>query len=784
MAPPWGTAGSGRAPSRPRAPSAREPHGAERENVERATTLREMKTRPFRSRGPGALSCALMAFMATAAASSISPEQEPASTPERIAGRVVGTDGLPIAAALVEVIGAGASAASAVTGRDGAFALETTLPATLLVSRAGFAPASLLVAGRSTELRVELETVEVLAETLLVQGRWLGDRHSPNSISSAAFDPLEGATAPSTVREAVIRVAGVAENGQGGLFQNYSIRGTSRLRVLALVEGMRVVTERRAGASASFLDPQLVGGIDVLRGPASTYYGSGAMGGVIQLLPRTFEHWTAAVGYEAQGDEVFQSAGWGDGRWSAGVVRRDAGDAETPSGETLFSRYEQASGTLRRRYQGGESFAGALLLVASYGDEIGKANTEYPERTTIYPRERHGLARFALESARGWRAQAWIHPNDLATDVLADGRQRVDNSSFDLGALYEHRLPLPQRWREAADGRIGVDWVARRAVDAIETAYDALDRALGDQSRTLDDAREDEAAVFAVANWRRERMRFEAGARVTTLRQNNPGAAGLAGPGGQRLDEASSDTAPSGFVGVSYELTPKLRLLGNAGAAVRFASLSERFFVGTTGRGAVLGNPALSEETTLNADVSLRWYGERVYAGFTLYRNQFDDYIERIEIRPRLLTFVNLTEGTIEGLESDGYVDLAETSARVRTRLTWSAHRIEARADDGAPLADVPADRLRFGGEVVANPWRGALSLEWRSDKDDPGSGEKPIPEAWLLAASVEREIAGRWSLVLEGENLFDRTYFASADSDVPHAPGRSWGMMVRWVGR
>jgi len=42
----------------------------------------------------------------------------------------------------------------------------------------------------------------------------------------------------------------------------------------------RIVAERRAGATASFIDPLLLGVVNVVRGPYSSYYGSGALGGV------------------------------------------------------------------------------------------------------------------------------------------------------------------------------------------------------------------------------------------------------------------------------------------------------------------------------------------------------------------------------------------------------------------------------------------------------------------------------------------------------------------------
>ena len=94
-------------------------------------------------------------------------------------------------------------------------------------------------------------------------------------------------------------------------------------RVLTLVDGMKITHERRAGVATSFIDPLLMGGVDILRGPASTYYGSGALGGVVQIFPRRFEGLSIATGWESYGNETYQLVGWGDGTWSVGLARRD-----------------------------------------------------------------------------------------------------------------------------------------------------------------------------------------------------------------------------------------------------------------------------------------------------------------------------------------------------------------------------------------------------------------------------------------------------------------------------
>jgi iron complex outermembrane receptor protein len=58
----------------------------------------------------------------------------------------------------------------------------------------------------------------------------------------------------STVTELIEGMAGVSENSQPGLFQVISIRGTSRQRILTLLNGIRLSSERRAGVTASFVD--------------------------------------------------------------------------------------------------------------------------------------------------------------------------------------------------------------------------------------------------------------------------------------------------------------------------------------------------------------------------------------------------------------------------------------------------------------------------------------------------------------------------------------------------
>jgi hypothetical protein len=66
---------------------------------------------------------------------------------------------------------------------------------------------------------------------------------------------------------------------------------------------------------------------------------------------------------------------------------------------------------------------------------------------------------------------------------------------------------------------------------------------------------------------------------------------------------------------------------------------------------------------------------------------------------------------------------------------------------------------------------------------DDPGPGEKPIPDATLLSATLARRLGGGLELTLSGSNLTAATWLPSADRKAVPGPGRSLGVALRWTG-
>jgi len=408
-----------------------------------------------------------------------------------LVGRVTDPAGEPLENAVATDLGSGRFA---ISDAEGHFVLSgVTPPAEVEITCAGFRSQVLSWSGSTAEaVKVVLETEVGLFEQIFVSGEMVADALVPESIAATTIRPLAVAAAPRVIGDALAEVPGVAENGQGGIFRTYSIRGVSRSRVTTLVAGARIVSERRAGVSASFLDPVLVGSVESLRGPSSTYYGSGAIGGVVQLFPRRTTGIRARLGFSTDGDEHEQSIGFGRSRGSIDLAHRGASNSQTPDDRELHTGFQQ--GALIAAISGGsDQRSWTAQTVITRGDDIRKSNTDFPRRVTVYPREDHRIVRGYFETSPTQAFELYLHDNHLATDV--DREDRTSNSlsdATDFGGRWRGGAQYSERW--SVD--YGAEYFGRRNVRASERRTEFLD----DGSRavdevTLDDGEEDELKV-------------------------------------------------------------------------------------------------------------------------------------------------------------------------------------------------------------------------------------------------------------------------------------------------
>ncbi|MCU0305985.1 MAG: TonB-dependent receptor [Thermoanaerobaculales bacterium] len=676
-----------------------------------------------------------------------------------VEGTVVTPGNLPVEGARVELAD---GSAFRLTDAHGHFSFtELSPPVGLRIVHPRFQPLEVECCDDPAPIIVLVPKQEVFGEIVVTASREGSASLQPVSVATSTITADDRPAPVVSLVDLVEGTPGVAQSGQGGLFQAYSIRGTGGQRVLSLVAGTRIIAERRAGAAASFVDPLLLGSVNVVRGPYSSYYGSGAIGGVIEAVPRRFDGITVEAGWESQGDANYQLLALAPGGWSLGLARRASRATETPEGDELPSQFEQVSATVGRGWSLDNGLELDLQLVPSYGEDIGKPNTRYPSRITTYPEEQHLVARFVVRRPGAWHLDVYGHPNTLDTENLrSTSHSLVENRSFDLGLNHQREIALP----EGFAARVGLDYFGRHGVEATETVDDLV--AGTAESFTTLDGRQDEVGAYASVRRSFGALSAELGGRFTWIEQANAGAA------------TTDDTAATGFLGLSAPVGGGFELVGNIGTGFRFPGLSERFFSGSTGRGEIVANQDLEPERSLTTDIGVRFFGSRFYAAVYAYRSSIDDYIEQVEAEPGVQTFVNLTSGTIEGFELESFYQVTD-----ELRLELMGQTTDAEADDGAPLAEAPPDQLTLGARFAKRGWGAALRWQHRFAKDDPGPGEVSTDSADVVSASVSHVLPAGLELVVFGDNLLDETYLPTADELAVPAAGRSIGLGLRWRG-
>ncbi len=605
---------------------------------------------------------------------------------------------------------------------------------------------------------------------------------APSTASSPAAaatvmtrDELDRAR-PSRLVDTLTAVPG-AENSGSGQTAVPAIRGLSRGRTLVLLDGARVTTERRAGASATFLDPFSLESTELVRGPGSVVYGSDALGGILHartVRPVAGEfagRWELAAGsgvpYGSAAFGVNLPAGE-QGSFLVQGHQRAFDDYETPNGTEenssardrgflIRGRMPWLSGDLNVGFQFDEA-----LDVERPASDTATSRTDYPvERSERFTMDwtRTGLSGWFKEQS----VQFFLGRYRLKTEREDDEPGGVEISGSDVFATDYSVRVSGIRERELYRLQTGLDLNGRTGLEADDTVA-------GITSRSIDSARRTDAGLYVEGERFLDggRWTVSGGARFDQVRSGNSG--------GNFGDRTSSNGTASGFAAVGlrpWESATRFTL--QVARGFRDPSLSDRYYSGTTARGRITGNPELLPETSLQFDLSATTRVGRTTVAAYGYHYTVSDLIERYETAEDEFGFRNRDEVVILGLELEADTVLTE-GWTLRTIAGWS----EGELEDGARPNDIPAatigatvqhsvgDRLwyRVGGRYVLRD-------------EEAGSTERIVPGYGLLDLVVGWEAKSGWSARLILKNLGDRDYLASADRRAPSAPGLSAAVAV-----
>ncbi len=728
----------------------------------------------------------------------------------RISGSVVRVDGAPLGGAHIQVIG---TQFGAVADRDGRFHLrvasrgEITLRATHL----GFLPALTKVhaeADGEAEVRITLEESPVDLGAVTVSATRSQEllRNIPQPLTVVDATEMER-FAPVSVPDALDATPGITLVRDGVWGTDVSIRGLSRANVVTLVDGTRIETATNHAAGLSMIDVSDIDRIEVIRGAASTLYGTGATGGVVNVVTRDGQfgdgfrmRGSLASSYSSVNDGSMGSLGIDaeDDTWFLHVrgTMRAARDAQTPDGILRDSRFHDrgisagagvrlpAGGELRARYQ---LFDAQDVGIPGGASFPAQASARYPDerREMVQGEWRMNGVSDALERLSLRVTHQRIDRNveliPSPAAVLRPSAEHTMNAAllqgnWSFGA--HHLVAGADAWQREYDGRRLREVRANGMVIADLPLPRARFRSLG---------------LFAQDEWALpgDRLRLTLGARADQIHVENDEAYDLLyiesngirndAPANRTLRwtaQQSDEVSWSAHAGVLFRLLPQLDATLNVSRSYRAPSLEERFQYIELGGATYLGDVGLAAEKGSVADLGLRLHADRVTVRVNAFVNAMHDLVVDERRSDTLYVKTNVGTALLQGGEL--VVEYNPFSSLV---LYGSASYVRGRdTETDADLPQMPPLSGRIGLRVPVSGFFSAdLALDAAADQDAVAPGEDRTPGYAIMHVRLQSRtfhFAGLDAALSAGvENVFDRAWrrhLSTLRGIVAAEPGRN----------
>ncbi|MGJ3257729.1 MAG: TonB-dependent receptor domain-containing protein [Alcanivorax sp.] len=643
----------------------------------------------------------------------------------------------------------------------------------------------------------ELEAVNVSALPL--------GSDSPSTPYSVMDQPTLSQKSAATLGETLNNQPGVHSDTFGGGASRPVIRGQSGPRVGVLNDGSLVLDASKISPDHTVtVDPMLASQIEVLRGPSTLLYGSGASGGVVNVLdsripterPRkevegfigmrantvADENATAAgITFSATDHLVFRVEG----------SRRDADDYEVDGFDRLTvpgTYAESDNSSIGASWIGDQGFFGMAYSYRrdNYGlpghshefEECGVSGTslDCPDEEHDHEHGEHDAPFVDLASRRVDARGEYRNPMDGITAI----RFRGNHTEYRHHEIEEGEIGTTFRNR-GGDARLEVEHAPignwRGVVGMQYTDFDFS--SLGGES-FVPKTESRALALFAVEEYRlNDQWRFELGARQERQRLRPDDRPGEALPDLKQDSTSLSAAANWAFV-PGYELVLSVGHSERAPSAQELYAGGVHLATNTYECGLLSacggGQRDLDDEISLNANLNLRKTQGDWLFDLGVFENRINNYIyartlDQIEDF-RLIKY-SQRDATFTGAEASvSYYGVDPIG------ITVFGDMVRATFDDGGYLPRIPAKRLGTRLNTYVGHFDAELEY-YRTFAQDQITGFEERTDSFDMAnVTVSYRLRGdqRYTFFVRGNNLlgeevFNHTSFLA--STVPE-PGRN----------
>ena len=632
-----------------------------------------------------------------------------------------------------------------------------------------------------------------------------------------------------SIGETLSQELGLSSTYFGPVSSRPVIRGQYGERVKVLNNGLDVLD-----ASAFSEDHQttveglLAERVEIIRGPATLLYGSGAAGGLVNVVDSRFVTEPMdgpfagglAIGADSavgtRDAAIKAQFGTGSIAFSADYFYRSTDDIEIPGfAESKALRaleeeeHEEEEGEEHEEHEEEEAFGtventdsetqGGALGVSFVSDRgfFGVSFSAFDSDYGVPGHHHHheeeeeppiGEAEEEEETVRIDLEQARVDLNgeyDLNGGFLSGIRFRAafndyEHTEFEgdeVGTIYKV---------DGIDGRL----------ELRHAPVGSLEGAFGVQYSVNDfNAIGDEAFVPASETKRTSLFIFEelrlsdAWSLQGSARYEDQSISGAT------LLESYDEGAFGASVGAIWRATDSLRVSANLALTERHPTATELYADGPHvateryERGSVtLGNGILDKEQSTNLDLTLHGDMGRVEWSITGFINDASDYIV---LRPTALEIDELQvydydQADVEftGIEAEALIELMDTgSSHVHLRLFGDFVDAEE-SGTGANLPRIPPQRLGVGLHGGWNNFDASIDATFADDQKDVAENELPTEGYTLLNMTLSYAFADpNLYLMFRGSNLLDEDIrqHTSPLKDIAPLPGRSVHVGLRY---
>lgn len=597
-----------------------------------------------------------------------------------------------------------------------------------------------------------------------------------------------------TVADVLKFEPGISMGGDGIWATNVNVRGLSENRLVTLIDGNRVETANDLTASLSMIDVNDIGRVEVIKGAQSSLYGSGAMGGIVNIITKdgyfsdkAYFHGNAISSYSTVNNyySEYLSLNTGSKKWYLRVNGSygKAGNTMTPEGilensgfttnniGAKFGFKPAKNHLLKIQFQrnwstdvgipGGDAFPGPAT--AKYKD-IGRVlfNGSYEIKNITDNFVSLKLNVFDQNITRNVE----MIPNTKTTTTLPSGITQITIPELITpnGLHHTYGAQLQGVWKLSDNNTLiaGLDaW--RRDIQSTRTKYitilavkpngDTIVNKVERGESPFPNASFTSAGVFAQDETHiGDRFTLTVGGRLDGIFVTNEECYdvnyiiknGQEQPlTTQRITFAAgsnSDLSWSGNIGLLYKIAEKTDLVMNMARSYRAPSLEERFKYIDLGNYVRLGNPNLKAEEGYSADLGVRYWGDKFDCQASVFANRITNMIVE---SPGIFVY-QLTEDssfdTVPALINSNVSKALLYGAEFNVNYDIS-NRLQAFAT-GTYVVGLDTENDTYLPQIP--PMSGRLGLAY----SQPGIGTVGVS---LLAASAKPEDA-----IAEGEDATD----------------------------